>query len=284
LLNFSTHHALVEQLILEPSLDLSLSRGDLLDVSCAKDELCATTSVLHASVENKLDMHVASKSDELHLLSSLHTLGYIEFDDLCNLDCLEEKIFAHANLPWLSKHSYHVIGKYNNKGQYMVHRVYICTNLNSPFVVHDCVRLEGNNHTNIFTCSSSSFISQKGNHCWWLRMVFGANFSCNQPAIPIVSFVGTNLLQDHNDKVSRDADNFMRHDMTHNWKHGHIPPPNCFDLLYFCNPVLVCVVQAQFQVHSTLRTTFLQKGENDEDMTPMHTTMVSEWNRVEEVQ
>jgi hypothetical protein len=41
-------------------------------------------------------MHVSSRSDELHLLSSLHTLGYIEFDDLCNLDCLEERIFAHA--------------------------------------------------------------------------------------------------------------------------------------------------------------------------------------------
>jgi hypothetical protein len=99
----------------EPYLDLSLSHGDLLDVCCAKDELCATTSVLHASAENKLVMHVASKSDELHLLSSLHTLGYIEFDDLCNLDCLEERIFAHADLPWLSKQSYHVIGKYNNK-------------------------------------------------------------------------------------------------------------------------------------------------------------------------
>jgi hypothetical protein len=50
-LNFSTTHALVEQLIVEPSLDLSLSHGDLLDVSCDKDELCATTSVLHASAE-----------------------------------------------------------------------------------------------------------------------------------------------------------------------------------------------------------------------------------------
>jgi hypothetical protein len=173
-------------------------------------------------------MHVASKSDELHLSSSLHTLGYIEFVDLCNLDCLDERIFGHADLPWLSKYSYHVIGKYNNKGQYMVYRVYICTNLNSPFVVNDCDRLEGNHHTNIFTCFSSSFVSQKGNHCWWLPMVFGATFSCNQTTIPIMSFVGTNLLQDRNDKVSRDADNFMRHDMTHNWKHGHIPPPNSF--------------------------------------------------------
>jgi hypothetical protein len=121
MLNFSTNHTLVEQLIMEPSLDLSLSHSDLLDVSCDKDSWCATTSVLHASAENKLVMHVSSRSDNLHLLLSLHTLGYIEFDDLCNLDCLEERIFAHADLPWLSKYSYHVIGKYNNKGQYMVH-------------------------------------------------------------------------------------------------------------------------------------------------------------------
>jgi hypothetical protein len=93
-LNFSTNHDLVEQLIVEPSLDLSLSRGDLLDVSCDKNELCATASSLHASAENKHIMHVASKNDELHLLSSLHTLGYSEFDDLCNLYCLEEN-FLH---------------------------------------------------------------------------------------------------------------------------------------------------------------------------------------------
>jgi hypothetical protein len=98
-LNFSTNHALVEQLIVESSLDLSLSHGDLLDVSCDKDELCATTSVLHASAEKNHVMHVACKNDEIQLLSSVHTLGYIEFDDLCNLDCLEERIFTHTDLP-----------------------------------------------------------------------------------------------------------------------------------------------------------------------------------------
>jgi hypothetical protein len=88
MLNFSTNHTLVEQFIMESSLDLSLSHGDLLDVYCDKDAWCVTTSILHAIVENKLVMHVSSRSDELHLLSSLHTLGYIELDDLCNLDCL----------------------------------------------------------------------------------------------------------------------------------------------------------------------------------------------------
>jgi hypothetical protein len=49
-------------------------------------------------------------------------------------------------------------------------------------------------------------------------MIFGAKFSCKKQAIPVVSFVGTNLLQDSNDKhhvsfnneVSRDVGNFMR--------------------------------------------------------------------------
>ena len=130
----------------------------MLDVSCDQDGLCAHASVLHASAANKHVMHIASKHDELHLLSSLYTLGYIEFDDLCNLDCLEKKLFAYADLPWLFRHSYHVIGNYNNKGQYMIHRVYICTNRNSPFVVQNCDRLEGNHYTNIFTCSSSSIV------------------------------------------------------------------------------------------------------------------------------
>jgi hypothetical protein len=188
MLNFSTNHTLVEQLIMEPSLDLFLSHGDLLDVSCDKDAWCATTSILHASAENKLVMHVSSRSDELHLLSSLHTLGYIEFDDLCNLDCLEERIFAHADLPWLSRYSYHVIGKYDNKGQYMVHHIYICTNLNSPFVVQDCDRLEGNHYTTTFPCSSRSFVLnktvdfQEGEHHWFL------------PSISTLSFLGTNVL------------------------------------------------------------------------------------------
>ena len=48
--------------------------------------------------ENKHVIHIATKTDEFKLLSSLHTLGYIEFDVLCNLDCLQESLFKYANL------------------------------------------------------------------------------------------------------------------------------------------------------------------------------------------
>jgi hypothetical protein len=67
LLNFSTNHAIVEHLVVKPSLDLSLPHGDLLDVSCDEDELCATTSVLHASAENNHIIHVSCKNYEIHL-------------------------------------------------------------------------------------------------------------------------------------------------------------------------------------------------------------------------
>jgi len=62
------------------------------------------------------------KKDELKLLSSLNTLRYIEFDTLCALSSLEKKI-KYGELSWLSRYSYHFIGKYNYKGEYMVHRV-----------------------------------------------------------------------------------------------------------------------------------------------------------------
>ena len=88
---------------MEPCLDLSLSHDNLLDVPCDKDELVDDASVLHVlepvtCAENKLVIHIATKTDELKLLSSLHTLGYIEFDVLCNLDCLEESLFKYADL------------------------------------------------------------------------------------------------------------------------------------------------------------------------------------------
>jgi hypothetical protein len=82
-------------------------------------------------------IHIASDKDELQLLSSLNILGYIEFDILCNLSCLEKRLFGYADLPWFSRHTYHVVGKYNNNRQYMMQCVYISSNMDSSFVVQD---------------------------------------------------------------------------------------------------------------------------------------------------
>ena len=111
-------------------------------------------------VENKHLLPITAKKDELKLLSSLNTLGYIEFDTLCALSSLREK-FLCTELPWLSRCTYHFIGKYNCKGEDMVHRVYICSNLKSPFVVQQYDRLEGCHRYNHVMSRSPSFVIRK---------------------------------------------------------------------------------------------------------------------------
>jgi hypothetical protein len=145
--------------------------------------------------------------------------------------------------------------------------------------VQDCDRIEGNHYTTIFPCSSRSFVLnktvdfQEGEHHLFL------------PSIPALSFLGTKLLQDRVAKyfVSSAQDAYMlakfsmQDDIFTNWKHSDIPPHNNFDFLCFRNPVLSCVVQDHFQVQSVSRTTFLQKGENDEDMATMLMSMRGAW-------
>jgi hypothetical protein len=109
---------------------------------------------------------ITSVHDELKLLSSLNTLEYIEFNVLCNLNNFEEKLSFSAEFPWLSKHTYHVIGRYNWKEDYMVHRVYICSNMEYPFGMEQIDRLEGcvkaNHITSSFTYPSLYVLQQQG--------------------------------------------------------------------------------------------------------------------------
>src|SRR6185369_10279475 len=101
---------MTEQLLVEPTLDLPLSQDDLLHIPCDKDDLPDhehESTEPHISAEFTNAIHVASDTDEMILLSSLQTLGYIEFDVLCNLSDLEEKLFVYADLPWFSRHTYY---------------------------------------------------------------------------------------------------------------------------------------------------------------------------------
>ena len=109
---------MIEQILVEPSLALPLSQDDLLDVPCDEDDLhddiyvipiqslkndhaiCALKS--NTCAKNRLVIYNASEVDELKLLSSLNTLGYIEFHIPCNLSSLEKKLYAYADLPWFS--------------------------------------------------------------------------------------------------------------------------------------------------------------------------------------
>ena len=96
-LNFSTNHAMTEQLLVEPTLDLPLSQDDLLHIPCDKDDLPDhehESTEPHAFAELTNVIHVASDTDEMKLLSFSHTLGYIEFDVLCNLSNLKVKLYV----------------------------------------------------------------------------------------------------------------------------------------------------------------------------------------------
>jgi hypothetical protein len=106
-----------------------------------KKELCDDSSITYMrQLEHKLVIvssnHVncveirtfnliTSVHYELKLLSSLSTLDYIEFDVICNLNNLEEKLSFRVDLPLLSKHTYHVIGR-PNIGTSSIYFVQIC--------------------------------------------------------------------------------------------------------------------------------------------------------------
>jgi hypothetical protein len=85
--------------------------------SCDTDELCYDSSIISLpQLVNKFDI-VASESIKcaenilihpigdtqywLNLLSFLNTLGYIEFDILCDLNNLMEKLFLDFDVQWL---------------------------------------------------------------------------------------------------------------------------------------------------------------------------------------
>jgi hypothetical protein len=68
---------------------------------------------------------IANETRELKLLSSLNTWGYIEFDGHCELGNLDNILFARSNMPCPSHAIFYIVGKYNNIGQFLEHRVYM---------------------------------------------------------------------------------------------------------------------------------------------------------------
>jgi hypothetical protein len=188
----STTHAIIEQHLVDTKSEFPLSQNNCSDSACDKEELCDNAFNIHVPqlvnehdafilepntcaenknlnehdtfvlepntcAKNKNFLSIAAEKDELKLLYSLDTLGYIEFDTLCALTTLQEK-FTFVDLSWLSRCIFYFIGKYNNKGEYMVHRVYICSNLKSSFVVQQYDNFEAYNRYNHIMLRSPSFV------------------------------------------------------------------------------------------------------------------------------
>nr|ABB47475.1 retrotransposon, putative, centromere-specific [Oryza sativa Japonica Group] len=105
---------LSEECIKDKLNGAEITQVDLHFVPRDKEELCDSTSLIsipqlvnqHATfnldspcTEFKHVIHTSIENDELQLQSSLNTLGYILFDDSCELNYLKDKIFAHSDLP-----------------------------------------------------------------------------------------------------------------------------------------------------------------------------------------
>jgi hypothetical protein len=178
--DLSTINADVKQPTVEHFSDLSLSQDDCLVVPLDKEELCDNSLIIplaqlsnqhdasnlesKISAANKHIVTVESIKEEMRLVSSLNTLGYIEFNDLCNLNNLKEKLFMCNDLPLLCRNKFHATGQYNYEGEYMIHHVYIFSNMISPFdtqyydKVEDCSN--ANHALSSFSCSTSFILTK----------------------------------------------------------------------------------------------------------------------------
>jgi hypothetical protein len=94
---------------------------------------------------------------EFDIISNLNCLGYVEFDIISNLNCLKEKLKFDSGLPNFNHCSFHAIGKYNNKEEYLVHKVYICSNLKYSFGLQYHDQIGGCTNTNNVLQSFPSF-------------------------------------------------------------------------------------------------------------------------------
>jgi hypothetical protein len=116
-------------------------------------------------------VHGTCATNELNLLSSLDTFCYIEYDVPCDLNIIEKRIFYQTKLPLLTRKKFHAIGSYDNS-VFMVHRVYICLDLNPYSIMQQYDQVESDNNTNPIMSSFSTLVFKKqvhfqeGEHCY----------------------------------------------------------------------------------------------------------------------
>jgi hypothetical protein len=108
-------------------------------------------------------VHVICDTNGLNLLSFVDTFGYIEYDVRCDLNIVEKRMFCQTKLPLLTRNNFHAIGSYDN-GVFMVHRVYICLDLNPHSIMQQYDQVESDNNTNPIISSFSTLVFKKHVH------------------------------------------------------------------------------------------------------------------------
>jgi hypothetical protein len=80
------------------------------------------------------------EKQELHIISTLNTLGYIDFNVPYNMNCLEERLSKESGLQCFSRCVFRAIAKYDG-GEILMHQVYMCSNLKYPFELQRIERI-----------------------------------------------------------------------------------------------------------------------------------------------
>jgi hypothetical protein len=81
------------------------------------------------------------------------------------------KLYDKSDLPSFNHCLLHAIGKYDSEIQYLVHRIYICSDLKYPFGLHDHDKIGGCTNANNVSQSPSRFSlkqqghPKEGEHC-----------------------------------------------------------------------------------------------------------------------
>jgi hypothetical protein len=128
-LNLSTTPTSLEQLLVKPVAEFPLLQDDYKIVPCDKEKLCghasliSTTQLVHGHDTSVLDdthaevgrVHcIDIEKQQLCIISTLNTLGYIDFNVPYNLNCLEERLSKESGLQCFSRCVFCAIGKYDD--------------------------------------------------------------------------------------------------------------------------------------------------------------------------
>ena len=112
------------------------------------------------------------EKQQLCIISTLNTLGYIDFNVPYNLNCLEERLPEESGLQCFSRCVFRAIGKYDDRGEILMHRVYMYSNLKYPFELQRIEQLMACTNVNSGLPSFYRILllqhgwSMKGEHFW----------------------------------------------------------------------------------------------------------------------
>jgi hypothetical protein len=161
-LNFEIHSLEEEPTIMSPIVPIILREVEIKqEKEQEMNELDTAAFDSPTCTEIKHLIHVTCDTNELNLLYSLDTFGYIEYDVPCDLNIIEKRIFCQTNLPLLTRNNFYAIGSYDYNSVFMVHRVYICSDLNAHSIIQQYDQVQSDSNTNPIMSSSPTSIFKK---------------------------------------------------------------------------------------------------------------------------